>query len=222
MDPCELRQARGDGAVRELVASRRPLFEFAVTATLHGYDLDTAEGRVAATAAAIPMVARIKEPELRNEYALQLAGWLGADHQAIGVRVRNQAAAQAKAASIADRRAQRGAAAGAAAAADSIVGRPVRPDPRDRNTFAEREALKLVLQQPGLLAGGYGQLDGLAFTDPAYRAVHDAVNAAGGPADAAVSARTPGSRRSSSGCRPAGFARSSRNSPSSHCGRRRT
>ena len=30
MDPCELRQARGDGAVRELVAGRRPLFEFAV------------------------------------------------------------------------------------------------------------------------------------------------------------------------------------------------
>jgi DNA primase len=186
MDPCELRQARGDGAVRELVASRRPLFEFAVQSTLHGYDLNTAEGRVAAAAAAIPIVARIKESELRNEYALQLAGWLGADHQAIGVRVRNQAAAEAKAASIADRRAQRGAATEAVAAGESAAGRLARPNPRDRNTFAEREALKLVLQQPGLLAGGYGQLDGHAFTDPAYRAVHEAVVAAGGPGDAAV------------------------------------
>ncbi|GAP57080.1 DNA primase, partial [Arthrobacter sp. Hiyo6] len=33
-DPCELRQSKGDSAVRDLIASRRPLFEFAIRATL--------------------------------------------------------------------------------------------------------------------------------------------------------------------------------------------
>ncbi len=186
MDPCELRQARGDGAVRDLVAGRRPLFEFAVKSTLNGYDLNTAEGRVAAAAAAIPIVARIKESELRNEYALQLAGWLGADHQAIGARVRNQAAVEAKAAGIAERRAQRALRPGLDGEAAPAEARMERPNPRDRDTFAEREALKLVLQQPGLLAGGYGQVGGVSFTDPAYRALHEAVAASGGPAQAGL------------------------------------
>lgn len=186
MDPCELRQARGDGAVRELVASRRPLFEFAVKSTLNGYDLNTAEGRVAAAAAAIPIVSRIKEPELRNEYALQLAGWLGADHQAIGTRVRSQAAAEAKAAGIADRREQRSRQSAVDGDSGAAEGLTPRPNPRDRDTFAEREALKLVLQQPDLLAGGYAQIDRIAFTAPAYRALHEAITASGGPTRAAV------------------------------------
>lgn len=182
MDPCELRQEHGDAAVRELVAARQPLFAFAIKSMLAGFDLDTVEGRVAAAAAAIPMVARIKEPETRDGYALQLAGWLGADLQTIGSRVRQHAAAEAKAASIADRRVQR---ASEQQTAES-PGQPSisRPRPRDSETFSEREALKLVLQQPLLLAGAYAQVDAAAFTDPAYRAVHVAVQAAGGPAEA--------------------------------------
>ena len=33
-DPCDLRQAKGDAAVRDLISTRRPLFEFAIRATL--------------------------------------------------------------------------------------------------------------------------------------------------------------------------------------------
>jgi DNA primase len=56
-----------------------------------------------------------------------------------------------------------------------------RPDPRDRGSFAERETLKLALQQPGLVATGYEQVRAEAFTQPAYAAVHVAVQTAGGP-----------------------------------------
>jgi DNA primase len=56
-----------------------------------------------------------------------------------------------------------------------------RPNPTDSATFVEREALKLVLQQPDLVAGGYQQVRVEAFTNPAYAAVHGAVEAAGGP-----------------------------------------
>ena len=79
MDPCELRQAHGDAAVRELVENRSPLFEFAIRSTLAGYNLETAEGRVGALQESAPLVARIKDPSLRPEYTRMLAGWLGID-----------------------------------------------------------------------------------------------------------------------------------------------
>jgi DNA primase len=96
MDPCELRQAKGDEAVRALVDNRTPLFAFAITTTLQQYNLDTAEGRVAATNATVPLVAGIKEATLRDEYIRQLAGWLGSELDPIRGRVREFEAAAAR------------------------------------------------------------------------------------------------------------------------------
>ncbi|MGH3915675.1 MAG: DNA primase, partial [Pseudonocardiaceae bacterium] len=86
MDPCELRQAKGDAAVRDLVARRQPLFTFAVRTLLADHDLDTAEGRVEALRRTVPMVARIKDVSLRDEYARQLAGWVGWEDTATVLR----------------------------------------------------------------------------------------------------------------------------------------
>src|SRR6476620_7681962 len=61
MDPCELRLAKGDTAVVDLVNAREPLVAFAIRAGLAKFDLDTAEGRVQALAHAAPLVARIKD-----------------------------------------------------------------------------------------------------------------------------------------------------------------
>lgn len=44
MDPCDLRLKHGDTALRDLVARRTPLFEFAIRTALAESDLDTAEG----------------------------------------------------------------------------------------------------------------------------------------------------------------------------------
>ncbi|MGB7981012.1 MAG: DNA primase [Candidatus Nanopelagicales bacterium] len=77
MDPCELRLARGDAALRELVASRTPLFAFAIRSAVAGFDLSTAEGRVAAVRRAAPLVARIRDAALRPEYTRLLSGWVG-------------------------------------------------------------------------------------------------------------------------------------------------
>jgi DNA primase len=77
MDPCELRLASGDAAVRELVASRTPLFAFAIRSAVSGFDLTTAEGRVAAVRKAAPLVARIRDAALRPEYSRLLSGWVG-------------------------------------------------------------------------------------------------------------------------------------------------
>ena len=76
-DPCELRQQEGDAAVRDLVANRVPLVEFAIRSALAEYDLDSAEGQVAALRASAPLVAQIKDWALRDEYARRLSGWIG-------------------------------------------------------------------------------------------------------------------------------------------------
>jgi DNA primase len=90
-DPCELRQQRGDLAVRDLIASHVPLAEFAIRSALARFDLEIPEGRVSALAAAAPVVATLKDWSLRDEYARRLAGWLGMDEQSVLARVRGGA-----------------------------------------------------------------------------------------------------------------------------------
>ena len=79
LDPCELRQEKGDLALRDLIARRVPLFEFAIRAELAHHKLDTPEGRVNALNAAAPVVAQIRDKSLRPEYTRLLAGWLGVE-----------------------------------------------------------------------------------------------------------------------------------------------
>jgi DNA primase len=77
LDPCDLRVARGDAAVRDLIAQRVPLFEFAIRSALHDHNLETTEGMLAALDAAAPIVARIKDKGLRHRYAVNVDRWLG-------------------------------------------------------------------------------------------------------------------------------------------------
>ena len=74
LDPCELRQERGDVAVRDLIARRVPLFEFAIKSSIKQFDLTTAEGRVSALNSTAPLISKIKDQSLRPEYARSLAG----------------------------------------------------------------------------------------------------------------------------------------------------
>ena len=91
-DPCELRQHRGPEAVRELIAAKRPLFEFAIRVGLKRFDLNTVEGRVQALRASAPIIAGIRDSAMRPAYARELAGWLGMDmdevHRAVGAAVK--------------------------------------------------------------------------------------------------------------------------------------
>ncbi|MDV8000649.1 DNA primase [Rhodococcus sp. IEGM 1408] len=78
-DPCDIRQNKGDAALRDLVSARVPMFEFAIRSMLEECDLDHAEGRVDALRRTVPVVADIRDSALRDEYARQLAGWVGWD-----------------------------------------------------------------------------------------------------------------------------------------------
>ncbi|WP_210505997.1 DNA primase [Naasia sp. SYSU D00057] len=79
LDPCDLRLARGDEAVRGMIDAKKPMFEFIIRQQLRSHDLDTVEGRVAALRAAAPIIAGIRDPSLRPGYARELARWLGMD-----------------------------------------------------------------------------------------------------------------------------------------------
>jgi DNA primase len=180
-DPCDLRQARGDSAVRDLIGSRRPLFEFAIRASLKRHNLDTVEGRIAALRESAPVVAQIRDAGIRPGYARELAGWLGMPVEEVS-----------RAVAVAAKRAQGEAPAGPGTAArgggpgvaelpaSGVVPSFNRPDPRDPVASMERQALEVALQEPAVLAGGtWERFSAAGFKTPAYQAVHDAMRASG-------------------------------------------
>ena len=157
LDPCELRQQHGDGAVRDLIARRVPLFEFAIKSTIAGYNLESAEGRVAALAVAAPLVAQIRDRSLRPEYARLLAGWLGMEVEAVtGAIVRSNRQSAPLNPPI-----------------ESNSG--WRPDPSDPRLALEREVLKVVIQAPALLPS-FSEIESAAFTHPAYLAARSVID----------------------------------------------
>lgn len=173
MDPCELRQAKGPDAVRALVAGRTPLYEFVIRSTLASYDLRTAEGRIGALRAAAPIVAGIRDAALRPEYTRLLSGWLGIDDQD-SVRRAVQGATTRPPTTRQERPVP------SAEPTPVPVQRMPVPDRRDPVAQIERTALEVVLQRPDLVAADFDELPTDAFGAPAYRAVHEAIRAAGG------------------------------------------
>jgi DNA primase len=174
MDPCELRQAKGDAAVRDAVARRRDLFEFAIRHELRNYDLDSVDGRVAALRHTVPLVAQIKDVERRDGVAVNLAWWAGwNDEKQVVQRVRESAGgAPAKP----RRRATRNQGQEPLGIDVDLPKRPPRHDPR----WLQRETLKAALQVPALAGPLYDSLPEEAFTEGAYGQLHATILAAGG------------------------------------------
>ncbi|WP_182111454.1 DNA primase [Actinotalea sp. JY-7876] len=191
MDPCDLRLARGPEAVKALVASRQPLFEFVIRSTIRAHDLNTVEGRVAALRASAPVVAGIRDAALRPEYARMLAGWLGMEHEAVREAVNAAGRAARSDGARADQRPGRpdptmpGPGERPAPRGAEAPRRPIAPDRTDPVARVERNALEAVLQHPAAVdAASFDALTPEAFSVPAFRAVHEAIRAAGGLAAA--------------------------------------
>ena len=191
-DPCELRQAKGDSAVRDLIGTRRPLFEFAIRATLRRHNLDTVEGRIAALRESAPVVAQIRDAGIRPAYARELAGWLGMPveevSRAVGAAAKRNAQGTSGGAGQGYGQNQARPAGTTPGAAPGVAPLPPsatlpafnRPDPRDPVAAMERQALEVVLQHPSTLEGATWQRFSEArFSTPAYLAIHEAIRASG-------------------------------------------
>ena len=152
LDPCDLRQIKGDLALRDLIAKRVPLFEFAIRTELKLHNLTTAEGRVNALNATAPLVAQIRDKSLRPEYSRLLAGWLG-----IEVEIVTSAVSQGARRSVPN----------AVQPEEEQVDQSWRPHPQEPRLLLEREVLKSRLQMPDLVTT-WSEIEDAAFTHPAY------------------------------------------------------
>ncbi|MET8338915.1 DNA primase [Streptosporangium canum] len=169
LDPCDLRVRQGDAAVRDLIASREPLFAFAIRSMISRYDVSTNEGRLSALDAAAPIVAGIKDRALRQLYGVDLDRWLGFNNERF----------------VMDRIAE------ISATAQPRQQRQQRPaGPRkvaeltDPGVRTEAEVLKLAVQRPALLGPGFDAIGPAAFTLPEHVALYKLVMDTGGTAAA--------------------------------------
>ncbi|MEV5958816.1 DNA primase [Streptomyces sp. NPDC051987] len=185
MDPCELRLAKGDEAVADLVEPRTPLFEFALRQIVARYDLDTPAGRAAALDEAAPIVARIKNSGAQHEVAVELAGMLGIlDTQFVVKRVA-QLARWAREKGGGGGRGAGGTARGPQQPSYDTAGtRPAVSGPalnlRNAVYATERELLKLALQRPELVSPAFDAYGVDEFTAEPYAAVRRTIMEAGG------------------------------------------
>ena len=161
LDPCDLRQIKGDAALRDLIARRVPLFEFAIRAELVKYNLTTPEGRIGALNAAAPLVAQIRDKSLRPEYSRSLAGWLGVEVEQVSSAV---ATALKKTPQVS-----------VDPTAPEVVAQQWRPDPQEPRLILEREVLKARVQAPALCQS-FNELEENAFTHPAYQELRAVIN----------------------------------------------
>ncbi|MET7486291.1 DNA primase [Streptomyces sp. NPDC005538] len=180
MDPCELRLAKGDEAVADLVEPRTPLFEFALRQIVVRYDLDTPAGRAAALDEAAPIVARIKNTGAQHEVAVQLAGMLGIlDTQFVVKRVAQLARWARDRGGKGPAPARGGAGQQYDSAPRAATGGPALTL-RNPVFATERELLKLALQRPELVSPAFDAYGADEFTAAPYAAVRQAIVDAGG------------------------------------------
>ncbi|MCW4459638.1 DNA primase [Microbacterium sp. MPKO10] len=141
LDPCDLRLKRGDAAVRRLLDTKEPMFEFVIKQVLAQYNLDTVEGRVGALRAAAPIVSDIRDASLRPGYTRVLARQLGVELSEVQRAVRSAG----KQVPHGHERAQ--------PPVEPPVERPVglADLPRDPSTRLERDALMAVVQHPEVI-----------------------------------------------------------------------
>ena len=162
LDPCDLRQQKGDLALRDLIARRVPLFEFAIRSELAHHKLDAAEGRINALNAAAPLVAQIRDKSLRPEYTRLLAGWLGLEVEIVSAAVSQGVKSQPR-----------------TQESTAVAGEESnwRPDPHDARLILEREVLKSRLQEPALFIESlWSDIEADAFTHPAYREMRKTID----------------------------------------------
>lgn len=176
-DPCDLRVEGGDEALRALISSRVPLFEFVLRSVLDSLDLDTAEGRVQGLRLASPILAGIKDRALQGEYSREVAGWLGMEPRDVE-KAMFQAARAPRVAPLADRVSEHTRPSGPGPSPVSL--QPLTPDGPNGHS-AQRLALAVGLQRPLDAVGtGWEALSEDTFVDSRNRAMFAQIVQRGG------------------------------------------
>lgn len=156
LDPADAVRRQGADAVRELVRGSRPLIDFMLRRMVLRHPIASPEGRSAAIRDGVDLIARIRSPEKRAEYAGQLVGMTNAEPTQVFTLIE---------------RARRGRPVEPAQAA------PPRRSARER---VEREMLKLLARDADISRGFMGRLGEEHFTTAAHRRAFEALREAQG------------------------------------------
>jgi DNA primase len=197
MDPAEVRSTHGAQGLRDLIGTAVPLAEFVLKTTISGYDLATIEGRTNALRACAPVLADIRDMQLRVQYVTQVGGWLGINERSVreavsaaSVKIAQDArkanATEGKASPVNAPASEPETASGSVVSPIERGSEPqassakprvplARPNPNNPNFSAEREALKCLLQLPDLTPGWHETLRASAFTHPSYLGVYQSI-----------------------------------------------
>ena len=156
LDPCEVRLQYGDPAVRELIASRIPLYRFVLDNTLKKYDLDRGDQRVDAIRESVTLATSIRDRSKVEEFIREIATRVGTDVDQVRAELK-------KARSAGPRRKPQARPVVAEMPEQSAEPVASLGEPR----FAdEREALKAIIQHPDIAAPFAAELGDNDFTHP--------------------------------------------------------
>ena len=155
MDPCDLRLADGDAAVRELVASRIPLYRFVLDNTLSKFDLDRGDQRVDAIRESVALAVSIRDKSKVEEFIREIANRVGADVDQVRAELKRS----------------KGQPAAKTPSRIAVAETPAEPQQEVVSLGApqftdEREALKAIVQYPHMAAAFAADLHQNDFTHP--------------------------------------------------------
>ena len=170
-DPADFVLAAGPAAgsaFEELTERAVPLIEYMMKRSLKDRDLTDPEERARAVRAGLAFVTPLEDPVRRDEYARILAGVVGEPENAVLLQLDRML-----------RDVPEGPVAG--------PGRKARTSPEEE---VEAEALKLLVQYPGLCSERFAGLSSDSFTKPTYRKAFELIaetwGNAGAPAGSAL------------------------------------
>lgn len=187
LDPCDLRSRKGDPAVQDMIAARKPIYEFMVRQYIDKFDLGNVAGRVAAAKAAAPIIAAIRDVTSRSAYERELSGWVSLDPQEIHSFVEEAVRTKAKAGVATMNRGNVGSSAtaeqpqpaeqpndGSEASAAPRAYPPINLN--DPMTRVERQVLEVIVQVPECYsAGALQRILAVGFAHPAHNAIGQAI-----------------------------------------------
>ena len=79
LDPCDLRIQQGDEAVRSLIESANPLYDFVIDAAIGRFDTSYTTGQMGAVKAVAPLIAQIRDRSLLDMYTRKATRRIGVD-----------------------------------------------------------------------------------------------------------------------------------------------
>lgn len=140
LDPCDVRIKRGDEALRNVIATKRPMYEFMIKQAMKQVDLNTVEGRGQALRSAAPIVSKIRDRVIRDGYARELAGWLGMNTEDVAREIRQGTSAPSKASPPTE------------ASSSDEAPYQLSSLSKDPVTALERDGLMVLLQHPDVVS----------------------------------------------------------------------